>query len=536
GTTVLGHPYGEPNALPESHDGWAPEYFGYSRTPILFNSLANGNKRVYPEYDDTQLKNVYPEYPQALQLFAGVDPQLFVHAKLLSSDDEITRAHMPEYRPIVDMQYDFADDQYRRDKFLDLFKTLRGIAVLTLSYLDKTVAAGLATTQQQVDQEMQTSLLKVASQTLRKMSEPDRNQIHVDAEEKMEACLAGTAKMATGRFDNFNITNCIAQCGDPTGLLSSSGGSSSTSSGSSSTSGGLTGGNPYSFCLCCVDVTPEITRTLDSSAPLTAGPQPPGTSKEGVWSLVDRVLFGTDIDITALPPIGPGTGTTTGGQRVWDFATFFREMYGDVELDERGFRTVWPEYTVPEKIDAIKLGCGSTGGSSSSGACTGTSCSGGSGTLVCPITGQMVTDGIRKSLIRLLGKVPLSQNDLATNSTLMSAWVEVSTCKLIDTRDLEAMLQLRGSKAALAPGEQIEGRLLRMIETFSDACSVVAFKRLHTRIKTLVVDHLAASRKASSRDKQMLMALIKRVDDYLAFAEYDARANWAPMQMAAGIN
>ena len=34
----------------------------------------------------------------------------------------------------------------------------------------------------------------------------------------------------------------------------------------------------------------------------------------------------------------------------------------------------------------------------------------------------------------------------------------------------------------------------------------------------------------------MLMALIKRVDDYLAFAEYDARANWAPMQMAAGIN
>jgi len=194
-TLMPGH---DVNNLLLAHDGWDPDFNAYEKTPILFDSVGANRNRQYPK------------------LSTGPDG---IQNVSVSTDDEVMKSSLAIYRPVSEIQTSFAENQTERDNHLDMFKRLRGVAILTLSYLDKTVAAGLATVQQQVDMDTIHQLLKQISWTNSKIANPQRSQLYEDTEEKLNLCMAlngGTASALDnkGYFDPKKVTSV----GQDTGL------------------------------------------------------------------------------------------------------------------------------------------------------------------------------------------------------------------------------------------------------------------------------------------------------------------------------
>lgn len=159
----------------EMFKGWTMLYKGYGRSPILFNQIDGGRDRKYPEL--------------AFRKDDPVSSENSLKVLNLGVDDELSKATMAVYQPLHQMADEFSMDKRATDQHFALFNTIRGIAVLTLSYLDKTVAAGLATTQQQVDEHVTQSLLKQIAWTSSRLANPNKSQLYVDTDEKVEACM-----------------------------------------------------------------------------------------------------------------------------------------------------------------------------------------------------------------------------------------------------------------------------------------------------------------------------------------------------------
>jgi hypothetical protein len=82
--------------------------------------------------------------------------------------------------------------EFARDNYLNSALTVRGIAVMTMGFLDKTVGAGLTAVQQQADQNTVQQLLKQVAWSESKLANMDRARVYRDTDEKLEACLEGS--------------------------------------------------------------------------------------------------------------------------------------------------------------------------------------------------------------------------------------------------------------------------------------------------------------------------------------------------------
>lgn len=479
-------------------DGWSQMYTGYDRSPIIFDPSAEentafGRSRQYPELSF----NDKPQYERNRSL----------KTLNLGVDDEIKKTSMVIYQPIRKLTTDMANDKISRDDHLNLFSTLRGVATLTLSYLDKTVAAGLATVQQQLDKSNDSVLLKQIAWTTSKLANPERAQLYRDTDEKVEECVLHKGTPTDSRI----VLDCDASvCPKPTN------------------DSGI-----VAYCVCCAEQTSKFDKAT-------------ADSEEKGWSLTERVMYGTK------RPQGEKKSY------VETIVEYFKQIYGDYQIasptqnpEHSGsgqpgsvVRALeFPQLSPAQAIWIIRNGppgknseevCGKTegGGAGGLGNPSGIDVPSegchddGTGMVICPITGQKITKGICPALVHIVRfGAPLTA---AEKEDLKPYWVEASLGKILTGRDIENIRRLAGINhmGRLPDDFKIEGDIRRFIQSFSDASAVAAYKRLHARMKSIALDHMALSTVATAADKADLSRLMDRVSDYLALAEYDAEANY----------
>ncbi|MCB0344796.1 MAG: hypothetical protein KDD66_06755 [Bdellovibrionales bacterium] len=503
------------NALGDAFGGDSTLNHGYKRSPILFDNCRvdnYGNKsncrRKYPKlHQDTALAGVtgIPEGHSLLGSGEMPVPDTRSLVQSVSTDDEITRATMAVYHPLFQIKNGVAEDVKKRDDYLDLFKTIRGVANLTLSYLDKTVAAGLATTESQVNQETHSLLLKQISWTNSRLANPQRSQIYVDADEKLQACLntfGGTGpglgpQMGAGRFSDMSPTNCVTECGImPTDATLR-----------------------YGFCVCCVQHPDHA--TISAGVDGITGSVPPDK-----WSLVDRYFHG-------VKALQAGQGL----QEVLNFATFIKEMYGDVIVDKNGYHFVWPKFGIADKIHAIRDGCSCTtsctaptfGGASSGQPCQPPNKGSSGGTLICPFTGQQTSFGIKAAVKHVLRMKDAPWDSMSPEEHRV--WVEASAGTLMTPAIKKAALMLQdGTEEPLGCNEEPEGKLSRWILNFTDSSAVSAFEKLHYRTKALLANHDVLNLRMTPNDRRMFWTMIDRVDRFIQMAKADTASDRAAVQ------
>lgn len=258
-------------------DGWSQLYQNYNKTPIFFK---NGNNQPQAAYlQDSASGSEISSTQKQLQQYQSI--KVFNRGV----DDEVSKASMTIYQPLHLMGAGYASDPEALDNHLDLYTTLMGTTALTLSYLDKTVAAGLATTQQQVNSHVSNQLLKQISWTTNKLANPERSPLYQDIDEKIEACLTYGSDKAwqfTGRVPFAPETACNKVCRREGNLVP-----------------GPTNGLPsYDYCVCCAEVVAEINHSYKNGS-FDPNDKTKNDDNSYVWSLVDRVFVGSE---------GPGGG------------------------------------------------------------------------------------------------------------------------------------------------------------------------------------------------------------------------------------
>ena len=503
----------------EEFNGWSQAYEGYEKSPIIFDGKYDYKTRKYPDIAfDRNSRDTAP--PGALTQNRASRQANSIRQLNLGVDDEIYKTSMIMYQPIFRLQSDFAGDKGERNRHLDLFKSVRGIATLTLSYLDKTVAAGLATVQQQADNNVTNQILKQIQWSSARLANPAREPLYVDAEEKVEQCIARrTNPLAVqGRMTGIDVcSNCL----EPTNPVPP------TSMGE-----GL-----YNYCVCCAETETGINGTTNNS-PTTGN----------LYSLAERILYGF------AGPVDVQTTETDKQTFVSRMLNYFRQIYGDVimapcrtEINNvytqtnglapdanscvsNKIETQLPFYTPADLISFFR---------------NGSTCQNEN----CPLQDANVSagicPGIKTVLMRMAfnvggsaGSTPVAfRNDPVMNNALYQA----NLGEPLYAADFQMMMKLlteqRGGSSVNNPLTwDPKSRFGRWLDEFCDASAVVAFKRYHYRMMATVENHLRMNRKATENEKTMARDLMARVTANIELAERDREARFASGRIRAGMS
>ncbi|MDX1402585.1 MAG: hypothetical protein R3245_11740, partial [Kiloniellales bacterium] len=375
------------NALSVAFDGWSAMFDGYRRSPILFDPLSSqtggeGEKggakgKGGGDSGNPELSRKYPElmYPPDNGKAGGGCSYCgqigrSVAAINIAVDDEIYKTTMAMYQPLRWMERDFAESKIARDDHLGLFETVQGVATLTLSYLDKTVAAGLASLQQRADMNTNNHLLKQIAWSTRRISEPQREHAYIDTDEKVEACLQELAATS------FVMDEEGAKGGDEyTGERSDervrfsakAGGKNAKSGGkqeiidackpycgeyedSQGEKGGEKngGGGAYAFCICCAERSTAFNLGMIKAK---SGKKAEGEEQEekgDYFSLVDRLFYGKNEPSYQLG--GDPNASEAKLKYMKKVVDYFRLFYGDIEVgrvDQENWIQLGQDYITP---------------------------------------------------------------------------------------------------------------------------------------------------------------------------------------------
>jgi len=509
--------------------GWSQLYKGYDRSPILFDSVRTGKERVYPQmgYNNDNTNREFSSDQKDKQRNNSL------RVLNLGVDDEVNKTSMTIYQPLHMMTADIADDINERDRHLDLFKTVRGIAVLTLSYLDKTVAAGLATTQAQTDAHIQNQLLKQLNWTSAKLANPEKNFLYKDIDEKVEACLLYSSPQVypkTKRIPmNAQICKpCLSDPNNPTPTFMGQG--------------------IYDYCVCCAE-----RMALLPNSTVREGTEL-GGSGVGVTSLVARVFLGLE---------GPANSGTSQKRDALDrVVSNFRRLYGDVvlapcqakpyeagatpgikdtETCDPGNGTLKTEYKFPiygvaDKIKLFRDGLNEK-------------CSGGNSDdfTACPLTGTPIDQGICPAIKKIITLWPPKKED---EPELRRLWIQASLGRIITGDDINNMFimmqkepgELRGKwnatdgEITAADWTKVNGRFKRWLGVFCDGSAVSAFKKFHYRMMALAEDHMRMNLKATDYEKSRFRDLLGRVSADIELAERDLDSSNVTDRLLAGLD
>lgn len=298
----------------KAFDGWQDEYSGFKRSRILFNPT-----------DTDELRFMFPE--NGVMGLGSMD----VHV-----DDEIDKSQLITFQSIPTIQKGFADNTKARDDHLNLFATVRGVAISTLSYLDKTVAAALATTQQQVDQDATHQLLKQISWTSAQIANPDREELFQDINEKFEACMwimgrneeSTEGTMDTGTLPDYLKHVSLSYCKQSDNECRNA---YSREKPETYEQGENQSDYPwaYHYCVCCAERDVSINNSPGFKSELSkSGKTSNSPAENDGWSLADRLFIGTRLPDNLLGIETRRNATVN----IISFAQLWRSIYGDYLL------------------------------------------------------------------------------------------------------------------------------------------------------------------------------------------------------------
>lgn len=565
------------------YDDMPMEYGGIRRSPTFFERERGANR--FPSMSTFSMDaGMNPESRERNLVHNGsvvnFDGLSLNRPLDLSVDDEIHRASLAPIRNVDTLNSEFLNNEGMRDRHLDSFKTVRAIATLTLSYLDKTVAAGLATTRQEASLDGIQHLLKQVSTNISKMANPQRRRVYDELDEKFEACMTGEKEEVPGGLwvgspewaakypaDAERLTfNPWVQCdvktrkGPCVDLLNGSG--------------------RYHFCSCCADVK-EFAVMSTGGAQAVWGENGVRNSEQGLtlydegYSTVDRVFLGRKVPNGLLREkrfldehgrIDTGTLTTyDAGYLIYDFSTLVRALYGDVVYLREGSRKdgaapnpnkyirryVPPLLSVSQWVQALRdaekvrsmhpFNIALTyrqSATSIQDRCWWENHGGAKERPLwlryCPAMGSSLVFGVCPALERLMelekGNLLESYvNGTATNVSVSypSGYSPQSTAQYVN--DLWTEASLGGgifTVAKLRALVELDGTTegSRLVQAYCDVSAVEGLKRLHRRVRIMAEGFLAANTKVPNEEKEVVKSLIQRMDNALELGTQDSRS------------
>jgi len=509
------------NEMIDTFDGWTQLFSGVTKTPVAIDP--EKLDKDYPQLL-TPDGEENPKRPRMGEVF-GQKQVLTLATEDVGVDDEILKTSMAVYQPIMRMQRDFLEDERARNSYLDSALTLRGIAIMTMGFLDKTVGAGLTAVQQQADENTVQQLLKQIGWTTSKMANPDRSQIYRDTDEKLEACLeialGGAAKkQVKGKSRKIVDFQCSDKCGEaPKG--------GSPYRGTLGKEKEKQGNGSYDYCVCCAETKMQLNYINEDGK--TNSEQ--GSAKKNEWSLVERAFYGSKL---------PEGGTLNEGERLKKAVRIFKQLYGDVMItgknasggggdsdDPLRYMYMFPKYSLKKTVRAMRNGCSS---------CDAGSCPpGGTKPDNCPLQEDFTRQlGICDALQLILANWEKINDGSMRGQDVQDWWVDASSGFVLTGRTIKNLLAVNGdpTRASASPS----GRMKRVIDAFCDASAVAAVTRINLRFAAAVSDHLAMNQHVTSADKAKLLGLINRFSEQLALAQADVGASFEVENLLTGLS
>lgn len=507
---------GRSNNIIDSFEGWSQMYGGVEKSPVTLD--LRPIREVYPNLVFAEQDSKRPQMAKVYEH----RQEGKVPTENIGTDDEVLKSAMTIYQPISRLQKDFLEDKTARDRYLESALTLRGVAIMTMGFLDKTVGAGLTAVQQQADQNTVQQLLKQVAWASSKLANPERAQVYRDTDEKVEACLeiALTKRAAkkqvrdtTRKIVEFECSPLCGEAPDQSAKLPYR-----------DTSGkGKEGNGSYAYCVCCAETKIQPNKLLEDGKA--------GGDDERKWSLVERVFKGTK---------ELKSGDNNEKERIEKGIRGFKEMYGDVVMQMHGQETQgsseepwlqfvyqFPKYSVQRRIAALRNGCHY---------CEGGNCKISDQGTACPLQELGLEKGICPSIAFLLKHwEEINRRDNPRrDSEVIKAWLEASLGRMLDGRIIQNLLVLNGSDPAKI--EEPDGKTKRFLDAWCDASAIAAFTRYHVRLSAAMADHLALNRQITDRDKALLSSLLSRVSEELSLSQADENANYTVEAALSGLS
>jgi hypothetical protein len=574
------------DSLTEKYEDIAREYGGYRRSSNLFGTNASGGS-AHPGLSVFGIDQGLN--PHNVERNGGASggynlQGLGLAALDLSVDDEITSSSVASSQNLVatgstqTISDSFLQNINERDKFLDSYETARSIAIMTLSYLDKTVAAGLATSKSQADSDSIQQLLKQMNKNIARIAHPEKARFFDDQDEKFETCMRSDG--SRDEIKNKSIEFVPLRLGQekPPAILFDTYEGCRLGQPMPKFCGGMEAfkSSKYHFCSCCAESSTLIAKSTVTTA---GGRERSLVSGEG-FSLVDRVFMGVTVPAGKVRFEAASTSTNgaqnretfQAGNALLDFSTMARSLYGDILYTNKygigngsggdgpptnkfTLKMATPLLTVQQWVHAIRDFDNLKGVHPYSRVVTtfskandaGVTCvwehNEGMWLRYCPSFGSAVRWGIYpalKQLIRLERDNDLdeyvkddtaySYKDTESGPIRTYSRIDGSTFTRADAvKQMWSEASLGGvmlTRADLKTMAELEGTSDgdRIIAAFCDTSAVEAVKRLHRKMNSLANDYIAANRKATANDKGEVLALIKRVDDQLHAGTDDSRS------------
>ena len=498
----------------------------FGRTPLLIDrrDVEKGPLNMVSE-DSAQEKG--GNRPNLGKVF-GYDTHTKVpDAESLTTDDEVLRTAMASYQPIRRMRMDFLNDENSRDLYLDSALTLRGVSIMAMGFLDKTLGAGLHAIDQQANASIQSSLQKQVLWTTTRMSNDDRAQVMRDVDEKIEACLESALQSQQGVAQKtisgsgarkWVQYECSDECGNqPTGGGNRYQGDSATLDNA--------GNGTYEYCVCCAESDLKLNKlNVGNRQPVGLDSQP-----DELWTLAERAFYGVSDDESE--------------SKLKSRVKEFKLLFGDVVLKgatEGGgtgtfhYATQMPKASPQKIVSMYKNRCYHSGGPAAADLKEhGTDCH------LEEETRFKVKCGICPSLMlimenwdKILKKEPVN-TECGDKDRL---WMEASFGHPINGRDIKQFLAINGDPSAnLDSGEEKELGA-RVIESWCEASAIAAASRLYAMKKAASVDHVILTNHLTETEKAQFLRLVNRYGEYLAMAQLDANSKLATTALATGAS
>ena len=485
----------------------------------------------------------------------------------LGVDDEINKATMSVYQPLRLLRDFFNQDSIAERDYLGLTQTRRGIVLLTLSYLDRTIAANLGVAQAQTSQHTIQQLLEQLTLTNERIAKPHLEMLHRDVDEKIEACLIDFDFRGGSFTTNSNVTKRTPWKEDVSKLIEWCQGSCGAPEKDTAE---ITRSEAYDWCRCCSKALIPM-----NVATLVLGPNDEEIKTSNVRSLVDQLIYGSALHqvgadgkkIVKFPDETEETVRDTG--LAVRLAEHVRGMYGDIVIDgrlneEKGVTSVvhkqtyrFPLYTLQQKVQLIADGCEARDWKEED-------------IPGCKKQGDIPGDdrekpvlGICPSLIELF-RSELERNTIDderfddTLGTRRTAFGE-ETPDEKEAREQMVDLFVKASQGYILSAEHIQlflkkgdiygevttedearswlpsGELLRYIRSFCDASAVAAFKRIHYNTMSKMEDIFVLNQTATEEEKRQMRTLMDRVTKQIVTAEAMANADRVAAEQILGL-
>lgn len=508
---------GKLNRLAWNLHGWSRLSHGRSHPPALTDGADVRTNVPALFYDPKDKKR--PSLLQNDLAYTAAVPQ----PKDISVDREILRTSMAVFQPTRRIQRDFLEWEQGVNDYLGNANTMRGVALMTMGFLDKTVGAGLTAIQQQADQNTIQQLLKQMSWATNRLVNDEQAQIYRDVDEKLEACLeiALTEKSAPrdikGKTRSRVDFTCHESCGLPPresatkNLPYRVGEKADPEPKFDFHSKRRWGSGSYAYCVCCAETDAKLNysrETPDAKDVIRAVKESP---RDKSWSLFDRLFFGVG---------APRSQTMMRSLRQ------VKLIYGDYVL-LREDSTKEPSFGLelrapeapPAKLVAMYTDlCRYDPEGKKPLVSEGT----------CADLGAEfnVPDGCYNAVGLILENFQKILRGEIYGDQLAQWWAQVSWGGPMTARYLRQILAMNGDAQSDLKRDEARNRMLRYIRVFCQESAVAAVVRLHTSYSALIDDLLAANHSLSASDKNLVRELRARVSDAISLAEADSSSRF----------